>query len=132
MNLLLDTHIAFWLASDHASLRAGELAAIMDPDNDIAVSAVSIWELQIKWDRRYRSGARKGPADPLALLTALTRMNIPVMGLTADQSATTLRDPIEHNDPFDELLLTIAQETGRKLLTRDRTLRGHPLALHAE
>ena len=37
---------------------------------------------------------------------------------------------MDHSDPFDELLLTVAQETSRKLLTRDEKLRGHPLAFH--
>ncbi len=131
MKLLLDTHIALWLASNYARLQTGELAAIMEPDNDIAVSAVSIWELRIKWQTRYRSGDRKGPADPLDILAALKRMKIPVLALTAEHSATQLGHPIDHKDPFDDLLLTVAQETNRRLLTRDVDMVGHPLAYHA-
>jgi PIN domain nuclease of toxin-antitoxin system len=131
LRLLLDTHIAFWLASDYSRLKPGELAAALEPDNDIAVSAASIWELRIKWFKHYRSGERKGPADPLELLVAFKRMNIPVLALSAEHSATGLHHQINHQDPFDELLLTVAQEMGCKLLTRDKNLRGHPLAFHA-
>lgn len=132
MRILLDTHLAYWLASDYSRLRPSELAAIMEPDNDVAVSAVSLWELRIKWQSRYSSGDRKGPGDSLEVLAALKRMNISAFALTAEHSAAGLRQPIGHKDPFDELLLTIAQETGHKLMTRDEKLRGHPLAFHAD
>ncbi len=62
MTLLLDTHIALWLVRDPSVLRPAELAAI--EGNDPLVSAVSLWELHLKWERVTASGVRKGPADP--------------------------------------------------------------------
>ncbi len=132
MRFLLDTHMVLWFATDREHLTPGEFAAILDADNDPSVSVVSIWELRIKWDRRFRSGIRKGPIDPESLLVALKEFGLPVLPLTAEQSAAALKTPLLHSDPFDDLLLTIAQETGRKLLTRDEKLCGHPLAFHAD
>ncbi|MYJ73028.1 MAG: type II toxin-antitoxin system VapC family toxin, partial [Rhodospirillaceae bacterium] len=43
-----------------------------------------------------------------------------------------LETPLGHRDPFDELLLVTAQEEGLRLLTIDRQLVGHPLALTLE
>jgi PIN domain nuclease of toxin-antitoxin system len=57
---------------------------------------------------------------------------MPIEPLDALDAATALSVPMQHNDPFDALLLTIAQETGRKLITRDEKLRGYPLAFHAQ
>ncbi len=37
--------------------------------------------------------------------------------------------PLGHQDPFDELLLVQSQEEGLGLLTVDRQLVGHPLAI---
>ncbi len=51
------------------------------------------------------------------------------MALTPDQAAASLKHPTPHRDPFDEILLIQAQELGVRLLTRDRLLIGHPLAL---
>ena len=129
--LLLDTHIAVWLATDRNQLSMGELAAIIEPNNEIVVSAVSVWELSIKWQKFFRSGERKGPMDPAEFLLALTQMDMPVLSLTPEHAAAQLSGAAFHADPFDTLLLTIAQETKAKLLTRDEKLRGHPLALHA-
>lgn len=132
MRLLLDTHIALWTATERERLSTGELGALVDPDNDLVVSAVSIWEVRIKWESWYRSGERKGPTNPLGLLVALEAMGMPVESLSSRHAATALNESMYHSDPFDALLLTIAQETGRKLMTRDEKLRGHPLAFHAD
>jgi PIN domain nuclease of toxin-antitoxin system len=129
--ILLDTHITVWLATDHSRLRAGELAVILEPDNEIAVSTVSVWEVRIKWLKQFRSGERKGPIDPHDLLLAIRQMNIAVLPLSPEHAAAELQIPLSHRDPFDELLLSIAQELGGRLLTRDAELRGHPLAIHA-
>ena len=129
--ILLDTHIAVWLASSYALLRPAELGVILEPDNEIVVSAVSIWEIGIKWSKQYSSGERKGPFDPREMLSALRATNVVVMPLTAEHASAELRVALQHSDPFDVLLLTIAQEMNGRLLTRDADLRGHPLALHA-
>ena len=51
--------------------------------------------------------------------------------MTILHAARPLETPLGHRDPFDELLLVTAQEEGLRLLTIDRQLVGHPLALHA-
>ncbi len=66
------------------------------------------------------------------MLDLVQALGIAVEPLSAEICASALSTPIAHKDPFDDLLLTIAQETGRKLLTRDEKLRGHPLAFHAD
>lgn len=131
MRLLLDTHVAFWLVAARHKLTPSEFTVLADPLHDLSVSAVSIWELRIKWNSFYQSGQRKGPDDPAKVLEGARRLLLPVEPLLPEHGAAALLHPIGHSDPFDELLLTIAQETGRKLLTRDKKLRGHPLAYHA-
>jgi PIN domain nuclease of toxin-antitoxin system len=120
------------LALKRNRLRPAELAVLIEPDNDIAFPSVAIWELRIKWEQRYVSGERKGVASPIDVLDGLREAELPAIDLSPDFAAAKLREPIGHSDPFDELLLTIAQETGRRLLTRDAKLRGHPLAFHAD
>jgi PIN domain nuclease of toxin-antitoxin system len=48
MNLLLDTHIALWAVTDDARLPTKARDLIVDPDNDVWVSAASVWEIAIK------------------------------------------------------------------------------------
>lgn len=132
MRLLLDSHYCLWLTLRRDRLRKTEFAVIDNPDNDLAFSSVSLWELRIKWDKRYISGERKLDASPTDILDGLRAVAISAVDLSPELATTPLHTPIAHEDPFDSLLLTIAQETGRKLMTRDAKLRGHPMAYHVD
>ena len=131
MRLLLDSHICFWFALKQERLTTAELAIIRSADANLAFSSIAIWELRIKWNKRFVSGERKGEANPLDVLNYLRRIEITSIDLTPELAATKLIAPIGYGDPFDALLLTVAQETDRLLLTRDEKLRGHPQAYHA-
>lgn len=48
MKLLLDTHVWLWFVRGDETLPAAFGAAIRDPGNDVLVSVVSAWEVQIK------------------------------------------------------------------------------------
>ena len=132
MKLLLDTHIAFWAVFARHRLLHGEREVLNRDDVEIIVSAISIWELRLKWNSFHLSGDRKGPADPIEALTFFRQLGLRILPLEPELAATPLRDPMPHKDPFDELLLVHAQELGVKLLTRDRRLRDHPLAYSAQ
>ncbi len=127
MKLLLDTHIAFWLAVERQALTGREMAILTSADTSLIVSAVSIWELRLKWHSFHRSGQRKGPGDPTPVLGALQRMRVTILPLDAETAATPLATPIGHRDPFDDLLLVQAQQSGARLFSRDRVLQAHPL-----
>ena len=97
----------------------------------LMVSVVTIWEVRLKWQSLHVSGDRKGVIDPAGLLTFVESLGWPLLPVSAQHAATALDTPIVHRDPFDELLLVQAQVEGLRLLTRDRALRDHPLALFA-
>ena len=126
MRLLLDTHFALWFAVQNEMLSRKE-RAILDAA-DFLVSAVSIWELRLKWTSFHVSGERKGTHSPGDVLTALNRADVELLPLLPAHAATMLQTMISHKDPFDELLLAQAQAEGLRLLTRDRILVQHPLA----
>lgn len=129
MKILLDTHFAYWLAMRDSKLTKKEIAVLSNADAEIMASAVSLWELRIKWNLFHISGTRKGPADPTQLITALGIAEITIIALSPQQAATSLGIPLAHRDPFDELLLIQAQQLNARLLTRDGRLLHHPLAL---
>ncbi len=95
------------------------------------ISAVSIWELRLKWHSFDISGERKGPVDPASIVTFARRMGWELLPLTAHHAASGLIHALPHKDPFDELLLVQAQEEGARLLTRDAKLFGHPFTYAA-
>ncbi len=94
----------------------------------LVLSAVSVWELRLKWRSFHISGVRKGPIGPSAVVAFAGAVGWEIMPLTARHAASSLSHPLGHKDPFDEMLLVQAQEEGLQLLTRDTKLLAHPLA----
>ncbi len=131
MNLLLDTHYVIVLAGKAQRVSARETALLANPPGRLVVSAVSIWEIRLKWDSFWSSCARKGPVSPADVLRVLAILTIDRLPLTEAHASADLAPALAHSDPFDELLLAQAQEEGLKLLTRDDKLKTHPCAFVA-
>jgi len=131
VSLILDTHYVFAIAGSPGRLSGRETQFLAAYPDRFAISAVSIWEIRLKWSALYLSGERKGPIDPAAVIRVLSGQNIRFLPMTPTHAATVLEVPLIHQDPFDELLLVQAQAEGVKLLTRDSKLALHPLALNA-
>jgi len=128
VTLLLDTHYVFALAGSPGRLTGTEINFLAAYPDRLVVSAVSIWEMRLKWHRLHASGQRKGPLDPAQAMQILAGQSLDFLPLSTVHAATPLHEPISHADPFDELLLVQAQVEGIKLLTRDSRLAGHSLA----
>ena len=131
MKLLLDTHMALWVAVDPGALTEGERRCLGEADTALVLSAVAVWELRLKWHSFHVSGTRKGRVDPGTIVAFGSAMGWEFLPLTARHAAAGLAQPLGHKDPFDELLLIQAQEEGMRLLTRDTKLIGHPAAMAA-
>ena len=118
MRLLLDTHIALWAVADDRRLSAKARALIVDPANEVVVSAASLWEIAIK-----HALARGAPNDmPVSALQALgyfreagyELLDIAPAHIVAIETLPTL-----HADPFDRILVAQALNVPLRLLTHD-------------
>ena len=129
MRVLLDTSYLFDFMDRPGKLLDSERRVLSARGTGFYVSAVSIWEMRLKHNARYPSGARKSRFSPDDVVTALEDQDVTFLPMTMRHAACELETPLEHKDPFDELLLVQAQEEGLRLLTVDRRLVGHPLAV---
>ena len=129
MKILLDTSYLYDLMMAPGKLLAAERRFLGGSAARLHVSAVSVWEMRLKHDARYPSGARKSPFDPNAVLEVLEGQEVVFVPMTTRHAARALDVPLGHRDPFDELLLVQAQEEGLQLLTADRQLADHPLSI---
>lgn len=129
MRILLDTSFLYDLMDRPGDLETWERRILSARRTQIYVSAVSIWEMRLKYRARYASGDRKSRFSPVDVLAALKEQEVTFLPMTIRHAAQALKTPIDHKDPFDELLLVQAQEEGLRLLTADRSLIRHPLAV---
>lgn len=131
MSVLLDTHYVYAIAGAPGRLSAGERKYLSERPDPFVVSAVSLWEIRLKWSALYKSGGRKGPIGPAQVLQVLRTQNVDFLPMTTEHAVAALHARLDHKDPFDELLLLQAQAENLRLLTRDAKLAAHPLAIRA-
>ena len=131
MRILLDTSYLYDLMETRGKFSDSERRFFAEQEAQLFVSAVSIWEMRLKYRAHHPSGQRKSPFNPKDVVAMLQGQNLTLLPMTIQHATGELESPIPHRDPFDELLLVQAQEEDLKLLTADRQLTGHPLAITA-
>ncbi len=129
MRILFDTSYVFDFMDRPGVFLNRERRVLAAREADLYVSAVSIWEMRLKYGARNPSGTRKSRFSPEDVIDALENQDVTFLPMTMLHAARGLTVPLDHKDPFDELLLVQAQEEGLRLLTVDRRLVGHPLAV---
>ncbi len=129
MRILLDTSYIYRLMTHPASFSESERVILTNQAIQLYVSAVSIWEMRLKFHSQDPSGRRKNVFDPNVVINVLEDHGVIFLPMTPSHAARSLKTPVAHKDPFDEILLVQAQEEGLKLLTVDRHIIGHPLAV---
>lgn len=112
MRLLLDTNALIWALRNDPTLYARARAAIDDPDNDVFVSMVSVWEISIK----RSMGKLDVPANFVERIRNADY--IPLLA-TFEHAELAGRLPLHHRDPFDRMLVAQAQVEDLILVTRD-------------
>jgi PIN domain nuclease of toxin-antitoxin system len=105
MRLLLDTHALIWWLIGAPSLSEPARLAIDDPENDVFVSAVSIWEIATKHRLGKLPIASHIMQDLSAVVAEQDFIPLPIT-LRHGQSAGSL--PGHHRDPFDRMLIAQA------------------------
>jgi PIN domain nuclease of toxin-antitoxin system len=90
----------------------------------IDVSAISIWEVAIKWALR-KARPDDMPVSGRDFLKELERALIEPLSIRPLHTAMLDDLPMLHGDPFDRLLIATAQHEGMTFLTHDATLKGY-------
>ena len=121
MRILLDTHALLWWLSDDPKLGGKARAKIADPENDILVSAASLWEIAIK------QGIGKIEADIAEIEKEIAQQGMVRLGIEADHLIELTSLPDHHRDPFDRMLIAQAGAEDIALLTADMQVAAYPI-----
>jgi PIN domain nuclease of toxin-antitoxin system len=125
MKLLLDTQIFLWFISGSAQLSASFRESIQNPDNEVYLSVVSLWECIIK----YQLGKLPLPESPEIYLPK-QRERHRIDSLTVDELsvAQLIKLPSLHRDPFDRLLICQALQHNLIIVTADAAVMAYQMA----
>jgi PIN domain nuclease of toxin-antitoxin system len=126
MKILLDTHIFLWFISADIRLSTDVRDAIRDPDNEVYLSAVSVWEAIVK----YQLGKLPLPEPPEIYLPKQRDIH-QIVSLALDESsvAQLANLPALHRDPFDRMLICQALQNGLTIATVDAAVRAYSVSV---
>lgn len=122
MSLLLDTHILLWVGESPERLPSDIADLIENGEEDVAFSAVNIWEIAIK----YALGRPDFRTDPALVMRRFREAGFRELAVTSEHAMRVGTLPRLHNDPFDRLLVAQSIVEGMTLLTADATLAAYP------
>ena len=126
MKLLLDTHIFIWWADQPEKLPPAALSALEDDANELLLSVVSVWEMQIK----IQLGKLKLSLPLKELVKNQQETNdltVSPVALTHVLALDAL--PFHHKDPFDRLLIAQSIEEGLTIVTADSQFSSYSVKL---
>lgn len=117
MRYLLDTHTFIWKIADTGKIPAKVFAATEDPENEVFLSSVSLWEIAIKTRRKKLD---LGGVSNDELIDLAERMGIQTLSLTPQEAASygNLTENT-HFDPFDRMLIWQAIRSNLVLVSGD-------------
>jgi PIN domain nuclease of toxin-antitoxin system len=124
MKLLLDTHTFIWWSSEPEKLSLDVLAHLDDEDNELILSVVSVWEIQIK----SQLGKLKLNVALGELVESQRQANgVQVLPVELEHVLALDALPALHKDPFDRLLIAQGQIEDAHIVSRDKIFTGYPV-----
>lgn len=118
--LLLDTHVALWLAGDPERLSPDAAAAVASAD-ELLLASPSWYELA--WLHRAGRVRSRTPLRAWLDVVAVGLRTLPMTPAVAAR-AVSLPDTFP-KDPFDRMIFATAVEHGLNLVTGDGAMRRH-------
>ncbi len=121
MKYLLDTHVILWLAYEDHKLSKAAKKILLDSKNEIFLSAVSLWEIGLK----FQSGKLdlKGHNPELLKAGFDQYFDFEELDLNMEDALTIYQlDASIHKDPFDRMLIWQALSHGLTFITADENI----------
>lgn len=125
---LVDTQTWLWMVAEPVRLRESTRALLADPRNELLLSAVSSWEIAIK----YRLGKLALPKPPSRFIPELLRLSgTASLAIEHDHALRVADLPDHHRDPFDRLIVAQAQCLDVPIVTADQQLSAYDIRVVA-
>ena len=123
MKLLLDTCTFLWLTMGSDELSPDAIDAFADRKNEVYLSAVSAWEINVK----YRLGKLSLPLSPDKFIPKERKRHLVTpLDLSEQDTLHLCKLPTPHNDPFDRMLVCQSIEHSLTILTPDPLITQYP------
>lgn len=129
MKILLDTHMLIWVITDSPKLPKAAKELILQSDNELFCSVISLWEIEIK----RLSRPDKMPFTAQTISDFCRDSGYKLIQLKEDSiynlaKLTRPENEPPHKDPFDRMLICQAISENMTLLTHDTLIKGYDVS----
>lgn len=122
MKVLMDTQAFLWMIADGERLSSRARQVFLDKNNMLYFSAVSLWEISIKYSLGKMELAPDWPESIRREMQANTIQWLPV---EMEHCVQVSQLPFHHRDPFDRMLISQAIVEDMALLSSDRQMKAY-------
>jgi PIN domain nuclease of toxin-antitoxin system len=120
MKYILDTHAFLFAAFDPLKLGSQARKVLVEEEHDIYISAVSFWEISLKYSIGRLDLHNARPED---LPSVAREMGFSILSINDEIAASFHLLPLSaHKDPFDRMLAWQAIRLSMILITKDTSL----------
>lgn len=119
MRILLDTHIWLWSLSDPDRVVGRAKQAVENPDSELWISPISVWEALLLLEKNRINFLRDAPS---LIQEALRNLPAREAALTHEIAIESRRLLKFHEDPADRFLVATARVMGLTLVTADQQI----------
>jgi PIN domain nuclease of toxin-antitoxin system len=119
VDILLDTHIWLWSLLEKQRIKKGLTSALEDPENQLWLSPVSVWEAMVL----FQKGNIQIASDPgVWIRQALAKGFVAEAALTSEIALHSRLIDLPRQDPADRFIAATALVHGFALATSDKDL----------
>jgi len=117
MKFLLDTYTFLWTVAGSGKIPNETRSKIKSRENEISVSAVSLWEIAIKTRIKKLD---LGPIKLEDLIPYAEKMGFELISLTPEEAISYVKlEEKSHFDPFDRMLIWQAIQRNMTMVSKD-------------
>ena len=122
MNYLVDTHILLWSFFETKKLSKEIKSILLDENNEIYYSPISLWEISIKYGLKKLTLNGGTPDD---FFEELKKSYFYCKQIDNTDLIAYYKLPMHHKDPFDRFLIWEAIRNGFILVSRDKSMEAY-------
>jgi len=120
VRILIDTHYVLWVALESSRMEPWARKLIVDLDNEIFVSAASLYEISLKVRYGKLPDAVKFESD--LVRNVENALGLTILPLEPESMVRAARFEAQHADPFDRMIAAQAIQNSLPVLSTDPKL----------
>lgn len=121
MRYLIDTHIGIWMVTQPQLIKDNIKELLLNQNNEILISAVSFWEISIKYSLGKLS--LKGASPEILKRELEIACGVFLLDLNFEDTLTFYKlTENHHKDPFDRMMIWQALQNKLTFITDDEKI----------